>query len=209
MKKQSIYILIIISLVLINIFTWTQQYFLRKEQTIFALSNSINQTKNNDELQTFKQNLRLSIMNSNLKVEELVVKDSLNKEYSINEIFSNKEKETLVFRFSQMHCESCINASMQIARMWVDSIGVNNIAFWGNHRNNRIFFKNIPFYGLQGVSIYNCPQLKLPVEELRYPYFFLIDRNLRITNVFVPNKSTPHITNLYLKSVSEKLNKKY
>ena len=150
MKKQSIYILIIISLVLINIFTWTQQYFLRKEQTIFALSNSINQTKNNDELQTFKQNLRLSIMNSNLKVEELVVKDSLNKEYSINEIFSNKEKETLIFRFSQMHCESCINASMQIARMWVDSIGVNNIAFWEITETIGFSSRTYPFLVFKG-----------------------------------------------------------
>jgi hypothetical protein len=47
------------------------------------------------------------------------------------------------------------------------------------------------------MNVYNIPQLNLPIEEADVPYYFLLDHTLRVSNVFVPEKSASELTNTY------------
>ena len=71
-------------------------------------------------------------------------------------------------------------------------------------RNNRIFKREIPLYGIRDMDVYNTNTFNIPVEELGFPYYFILNSNLQISNVFIPDKATPSITNIFLKSVNKK-----
>jgi len=168
-------------------------------------SNNLMQTVDeNDELLTLRLNFTTNILNSNLQLENIFIKDSINILLPINEVFDEKQKYILVCRFSEHHCESCVNYSLKMMTSWIDSIGNGNVLFLGNHRNNRIFNRVIPLYGIKDLSTFNAPAFNIPIEEIGYPYYFLLDRNLQITNVFIPDKATPNITNEYLKNIKLK-----
>ncbi len=203
MKEKTFLVLIIISLLAINGFALLRiNKFKQKAMTERAMR--YNDEKEKDELITYKVNFTANILNSNLQLDNIIIKDSLSKIIPLKEIFNSKQKQILVFRFSQLNCESCVNSSIQILRKWVDSIGVKNVLFLGNHRNNKVFRKTIPLYSIQGMKVYNGPAINIPAEELGYPYYFVLDSSLQISNVFVPDKATPSITNKYLEYIKKK-----
>lgn len=209
MTEKRFLILIIAALIIINIFSLIRFLNLKQLKNIIEANGIHQQTITTDELHTYRHNFKVNILNSNLVIENLDIKDSLNITFPIKKIFDDKQESILVYRFSQMHCESCVNSSIQITQNWVDSVGINNVVFLGNHRNNRVFNKTIPLYGIQGLKVYNCPKINIPAEDIEYPYFFVLDSNLQISNLFVPDKATPFITNSYLKNVSKKLKNKH
>ncbi len=204
MKEKTFLILVIFSLITINIFILIRFKNLKQQKVLETAKNSNQESIDNDELNLYKVNFTTNILNSNSQLESVTLKDSLNNLIQLKEVFESKQKQILVCRFSQMHCQSCVNSSIQILRSWVDSIGIKNVMFMGKHRNNRIFNRTIPLYGIQGLKIYNVSQMNNPAENLGYPYYFVLDSSLRISNVFVPNKGLVSITNKYLENIKMK-----
>ena len=200
MKEKTFYILIIVALLAINGFTLVRFYKIKQQSNVL-----LNQESNkSDELNSYKINFAVNILNSNYHLDNVIIKDSLNNILSLKELFKDKQEQLLVCRFSQMHCESCVNSSIQILRNRIDSIGTNKVVFLGNHRNNKIFNRVIPLYKIQDMRVYNCPAINIPVEKLGYPYYFILDKNLQISNVFVPDKAKPNITNKYLENICKR-----
>jgi hypothetical protein len=39
------------------------------------------------------------------------------------------------------------------------------------------------------------------VEELAYPYYFILHNNMTISDIFIPDKAAPTITNNYLEMI--------
>ena len=84
------------------------------------------------------------------------------------------------------------------------TLGKENILFLGAHRNNRIFNKQKPHHGIQDMNVYNTGVLSLPAEEMGFPYYFVLDSTLRVTDVFVPDKAVPELTDRYLKMIHKR-----
>ena len=127
-----------------------QQQKAEAEQVCVRLQN-----KAQEQLNTYQSNLETAISNSNLQLENQMVKDTLNNPILLKSIFAKGQPQLLVCRFSQKHCESCVDATIQILQKQVNQIGSENVVYLGNHRNNRIFKKVIPLYGIKGVRVYN------------------------------------------------------
>ncbi|MDR2146922.1 MAG: hypothetical protein LBE91_10735 [Tannerella sp.] len=158
----------------------------------------------NDELHTLKVNFWTNIENSNIQLEATSVKDSSNNVLLLNDIWENGQKQMLVCRFSESHCESCVDYSIRQIHHWVDSIGKENLLFLGAYRNNKIFNKTKPLYNIHHLNVYNVSSLNMPAEELGFPYFFILSSNMTVSNVFVPDKATPAITQNYLKMINKR-----
>ncbi|MFV0506587.1 MAG: hypothetical protein ACK5L5_07750 [Bacteroidales bacterium] len=89
-------------------------------------------------------------------------------------------------------------ASMEVLQKQGNTIGKENILILGNYRNNRIFYRTMEEYNIDYPNIYNTNSLDIPAETIDYPYFFILDKDLKISNVFVPDKGLPNITIEYL-----------
>lgn len=199
MSKRFL-IFIILSLLAINIYTIVHFYRF-KEQNRTVSPQTVSES---DELHSYRINLATNIQNSNIRLEELSVKDSSGRVFLLREVFMNNQERILVCRFSESHCESCVNFSIQAFRQWADSIGKNNVLFLGNYRNNKLLNQTKPLYGIHRLNVYNLPTLNIPAEELGYPYYFVLNSDLTITDVFVPDKVAPGTVNDYLKMINKR-----
>jgi hypothetical protein len=193
MSKKFL-IFIILSLLAINVYTIVNFYRFKKQNITSPYRN----ISENDELNSYKVNFQTNVKNSNLRLDGIDVKDSLDNVFALKDVFRDNQKQILVCRFSELHCESCVNFSIQLFRSWVNKAGKDNMLFLGTYRNNKIFNRTKPIYGINNLNVYNISALNIPVEELGYPYYFVLNNDLTILNVFVPDKATPVITNNYL-----------
>lgn len=204
MNEKIFFISIIVVLIGINIFTLARFDKLKKSKTVARAISHVRPSEKNDKLNAYKVSFTANLLNCDFHLDSVLIKDSLDNVTLLNEAFNEGQEQILVCRFSQMHCESCVNSSIQILQEWQKSIGKKNVLFLGNHRNNRIFKRTIPLYGIHGMRVYNVASLSIPAEELGYPYYFILNRDLGVSNVFVPDKSVPEITNKYLSSIQRR-----
>jgi len=204
MEKDKLLIMIILSLFAINVFTLVCFFQFKHQKVVDDMIKCNQEDNERDELYAYKVNFTTNILNSNFKLDNVMIKDSINNIIPLKELFHSGRKQMLVCRFSKIHCESCVNFAIQNLRKWADSIGVKNVIFLGNYQNNKIFNRTKPLYGIHDMNVYNSSTFKIPAEELGYPYYFVLDSSLRISNVFVPDKAIPKITNRYLRNVQKK-----
>jgi hypothetical protein len=199
MKENRFLIFIIFSLLAINVYTIIRFYRFKKQN--ITASPVVSE---HDELHSYTINFATNLRNSNFRLEEVRAKDSSGTVFSLKDLINNNQEQILVCRFSELHCESCVNFSIQLFRHWVDSIGKNNVLLLGSYRNNKIFNRTKPLYSIHNLNVYNIQPLNIPAEELGYPYYFVLHSDLTISDAFVPDKATPIIANNYLKLINER-----
>ncbi len=56
---------------------------------------------------------------------------------------------------------------------------------------------------IPNVDVYFAPSIIAP-DEISAPYFFILHEDMTIGELFIPDKSSPKHTNVYLEMVSEK-----
>lgn len=204
MKQNTLLVLIILALIAINVFTLLKFNKLKQQKNNKNLVNNFQDNVKAEELNAFKASFKTNLKNSGLPLNEISIKDSLNNANPLKKVFDNTQKQMLVFRFSKRHCESCVVASMEVLQKWIGLIGDKNILILGNYKNNKIFQRTMKEYGIKYPNVYNSESFDIPAEELGYPYFFVLNRNLEISNVFVPDKGLSKITTEYLKGIHKR-----
>lgn len=168
-----------------------------------AVSNSM--ISRFDELNSYRTSFITNLENTNLKLKNITVKDSLNKKIDLIDCLKKNKKTVLLCRFSETHCESCVNYAIQSLLQHANIIETDNIIFLGNYKNNRLFNKQKTLYGIDAMDVYNVSSLDIPAEEIGYPYYLICDDALKIINITVPDKNAPKANELFFKLIVEKI----
>lgn len=124
---------------------------------------------------------------------------------SLKKVVANSCK--LVFRFSELDCNTCIDEQFQLLKKFESEIGKNNIISWGSYSNERNLDILLSNNGLK-LSSYFTPvsrDSKCLIEKANMPYYFLTDKQGVIRNVFVPLTNEPERTKIYLNEVAVRL----
>jgi len=187
-------IIVILILVLVNLFTLAS--FRKYRVNNFIRMNSLEQEM--EKIVSLESNLFASAKNNNNYLRKVLVKDSLGNIFPLNKIFQNGKSRILICRFSEMDCESCINYSIKTLLDCSNMAEKNNILFLGTYRNNKIFNRHKPLYGIDTLNTLNTTKIDLPIEDLGYPYYMVLDSALQVLNVYIPNKGTPAIDRKYI-----------
>jgi hypothetical protein len=145
------------------------------------------------------------IENSNVILDNDIITDSLNNKLFIKELFRDDMKYMLVCRYVEMQCADCVISAISNLLKSTDLTVREQIVFWGMYRNNKYMNKEKTNFGIQNEKIYNTPVFDIPAENNGYPYYFVLDRELRVSDVFIPDKRFPDITNIYLKLIQKKI----
>ncbi len=203
MKKNII--IIIVVLLVVNVFTLIS-YYKYRQQSIASIKYLANESvTEKDELYTHKVNFRAAILNSNIKLnEEIMVRDSLNSHIFLHDVFMNTRQPIVVCRFSETNCASCIKFSINMLREWIKTVKVGNVLFLATYRNNKILNKEKQLYNIRDFNVFNISDFYIPAEEEGYPYYFVLDSTLNISNLFFPDKATPEVTKKYLDLIQER-----
>ncbi len=133
----------------------------------------------------------------------------MSADFNVVDIGENKKKisevisdNTLILRYSEMHCEVCVDSIVKRLNVYKDSIGLQNIVLLTTSQNfgyMRRFKKinRIPF------GIYNIDEaLDSVLVDIGMPYLFVYSTlSKRINNMFIPQKEDPQLTDEYLHSI--------
>jgi hypothetical protein len=203
--KQNTWTIFIVALLLI-----LDAFLLYKtvhHKRLIAAYQSIleDNTSKANSMEWLKLNFESGLKNNGLTLDNIIIKDSLNKEIRLQDLFKNGRSQILVSRFTSLCCESCAIYSAQKICSLADSINKTNIVFLASYDSNNNFALSKNRFGIQGKEVYNTMNfLNIPVEEQSFPYYFVVDSNLKISDVFLPDKMAPDLTNRYLDAVMEK-----
>ena len=141
--------------------------------------------------------------NGQLIDKELTVIDTDGKQKKIGDLIIDNPK--LVFRFSELNCDKCIDAQIRNLNEYVDSIELQNIILLTDfqsleymrsfQKSNKVKF---PIYNMEA-------EIDSVLVNIDLPYFFVLTpQEERIQCMYIPHKEIPFLTEVYLSSVKRK-----
>ena len=107
----------------------------------------------------------------------------------------------LFFRFKETDCDACVQSSLRLIEETTAHMPRSEIVILSGYKNARQFYA---YAEQQLISVYNADNLPTVLDEQEQPYFFVMDSNLRMQNVFIPTKEDVNYTADYLNCVSHK-----
>ncbi len=139
-----------------------------------------------------------SIKNENLKV---IIEGNyigkINASDSLKKLVSKSEK--IILFITEGNCGSCIDECLTYLADLGSTIGRDKILLLGNfHENNtfEIFKQNASTFIENSLF---CPDLNLPEKFTQQPLLFVLDKNLNIRLLFVPDFYTEYIEEYFVK----------
>lgn len=114
----------------------------------------------------------------------------------LSDIISNN---TLVLRYSEMHCDVCLDNVINTLNLYQDSIGIQNIMLFTN-TDNMNYIRKFKRINKIHFNIYSTDdKLDSILVDIGMPYLFIYSfDSKRINNVFVPQKEDVKLTSEYL-----------
>ncbi|QQD13383.1 hypothetical protein [Sphingobacterium sp. UDSM-2020] len=160
-----------------------------------------------NEIKTIKNDkLRISnLLKLQIKLNSLYIKSNsliVNDVGKIDSIKNLIESKTLVLRIGD-HCEQCIEKEVENLNKSFILRGKKNVMILvtvDNYRQIKAVKEKyqilFPIYSIDSKSLINNL-----VENVNPLYYFVIDENYSISNIFVPEKSYNNFTTFYLKNI--------
>jgi len=182
----------LLGIIFVRIVLFVSIILKHKEPAVHKMSN-----KAEDYLFVISNNLQ----NDNQILSNKLVLIENDGSFQVLDSIINEAK--LIFRYSNLHCHSCIDKQMDLLSKYSDSIDNDRIILFTYYQNLRDLFL---FKRLNHIRFktYNVKSLDIPCEELQSPYFFVLDKNLKINDSFLPSKKDTILTINYLSTIFSK-----
>lgn len=198
MTKQKIMQVIIVLLILLDLFM-----MFKINQINIELNDII---KNNSQLITKNDFLREQVLKS-VFAEKIVWADSVNvysatDSFSIKELIGNQNK--LVLWFSELSCRSCVDAQYQTLVENSNDINFENIVLLTSSKSTRIIS---PFKRVNEITkeVYSTKfDFYSGNMTLNSPCYFIMGKNLEMSDIFYPEKDNLELTESYLNAIASK-----
>jgi len=201
MKRDKIYFIIIAVLIVSNL------VFLKKKKTTIYETGQV----------TWEYDSKLfdklgEILFNNMQWQWIGEGDTLRKnilletedfkQLSLMEILNGKK---IVFRFSERQCPSCIDAQMSLIKLHEKIFNKDDIILLASPLIKRnILIKKNEFKIKHPLYFIKEEGLKIKIEKLNMPYYFVTDKNYVVDLVFVPVKEIPLITKHYFVNLNNR-----
>jgi len=203
MKKNIVVFLIIALIIFVGFHYWGETVALKTENNY--LNSKIDTLLNDADI----KNLLMENVLNQFRCEDsdvalpLFLIDENNNKKNIGEL--SNDSPVLVFRFSEYNCGICSEFQIKIIKEFMLRYGENGIILITTFRNKRdlMIFKKI---NNLSIPIYRVDKnlLNPVIEELNFPYYFILNTNGTMNSVHIPAKEVPLITQQYLQIVGEK-----
>lgn len=189
MNKNIIIYLGFPLLLLLNVL-FIQNYIKhKKELAKFKVKFDIIKNQNSMLIKSYELSIVSKILNDGLIIDsELFKKVQLNSH--------------LLIRLNTKSCEMCIESILstldELSPSYSDKILIIGTF---ETKTEYKYYKQKYLKAYQVIDIENEYLFDNYLEKNRIPYFFTIDKKNRISNLFIPDKNFPFLTNIYLKTI--------
>lgn len=127
---------------------------------------------------------------------------SANNGFSIKELIGDENK--LILWFSELSCRSCVDAQYQILVEKSDDINLENIILLTSSESTRIIS---PFKRVNEITkeVYSTKfDFYSGNMTLNSPCYFIMGKNLEMSDIFYPEKDNLELTESYLNAIASK-----
>jgi len=184
-------------------------FFLMKNQAAKndLILNDVEHSK--QKLNYFEKTFRLSQLYDGYKLDHLIVFDSAGLRKDLSS-FISQNSSVLVCVFSDNYCKDCVNKAINDLRRFAavqsDSSRIFFLCSSGTYRAFNLGKKN---HSIQDFNALLIVDMHFPLDyAIDEPYYFMIDKDLTVSNVFVPSIYFPEVTKTYFDIVTELFNNK-
>lgn len=133
---------------------------------------------------------------------------SINADASVLDIYGCKKNiskivtdNMLILRYSEMNCDVCVDSLISKLDLYMDSVGIENIALFTTSQNKG-YIRRFKKVNKIKFDIYDIGlKLDSVLTDIGVPYFFVLSRNRRVNNMFVPQSEYIDLTDKYLHSI--------
>ena len=177
--------------------------------SLIVIKNNIDKKQNNIEhplLNTIINNTLFSYgLANDISISGGDFFDTEGKQIPIDSIQS--KLPLLIYRYSITTCDLCVNSNLFIINSLEKDIldKILILVSFNNDRERKVYFMNNSFAG----SIYeykdNSGSLA-DIDQLSYPYFFVLDRDFNLNKIFLPVDGFKGLTTMYINSVINSFN---
>lgn len=142
---------------------------------------------------------------STIKYQNINIKNYI-RNYNLDTIF-NKQQYVVVYRYHDTDCEACIHFGMIKLKKLSQHIGNNKIIILVKTPSKRTIELAHNVYNIN-FPIYIVDSLPIHLDQFNIPYLFILDKDMQINNLFIPDKTIPKFTDKYINEIQNKyLNK--
>lgn len=146
--------------------------------------------------------------NSGLYIGDNLFTDlSTHKQYDLSKLFSETDNNCfLVCRISEFDCEQCANYAVQKMMKHINDSTLNiKMLLFGQYNNeNSIKIIRDNYSEMGEMDCYYVPNLNLPIDDRNIPYYFVVDKTLKVSDVFAPDRMTAQLTDIYFSEMKKK-----
>jgi len=107
-----------------------------------------------------------------------------------------ESEATVVLRLTEEVCMSCYGSLLEEFRLWGHG---KNVAYIASYKNVRELGKLANSADITA-SVFNSPDFNMPLDALKVPFLFVLDKSGKATGFFALSKSHPHLLRDYLRS---------
>lgn len=139
-----------------------------------------------------RENLDIQIQNEGRSLDSnLIVNGDDGRSYFLKDIIQDNY---LVVRLGEMNCQPCVNALMTM----LHERKMHRMIFLIDYENER-FMNDMKKYQPQS-RFFKRGLLPIPIDSLNIPYLFVLDKDLNINHLFIPDKGMLKQTVQYLEN---------
>ena len=111
----------------------------------------------------------------------------------------------LVIRFSELNCQDCVNSMAEMIRKFFD-VKKDRILILGSYQSNRTFQLYLNKLGLENYEAYNIAEGALNdyIDHDNVPYAFLLNNDMRIDNLLIPDFRLAKVTQDYFEIIANR-----
>lgn len=195
MWKHSTVILLLINISLLFFFYRINNGY-NKERSL--LTEKVN--KLSYENLSLQDNIILS-QQGNCKLDpEIVLYTKERDSIKLSEL--GRKEYTLVLRYSTQSCSTCVEdilTKMKDFEKHYPSIDILLLTTYRIQIDENSFKRICNIFP----RVYNVFSLGIPLEEEIVPYLFVLDKDLRVIDAFIPDRELPELTNRYLQNIAK------
>lgn len=174
-----------------------QSFIIRRLGTSLKQVNVINEVMKNKK-DILYENLFLHWKNENGKISDSIIWDETQS--SIPSSILIGKGPVLIFRFSELSCITCIDDLLKHIDKQLQNKHVNFITI-GDFENPRSLLAFKIVHQLKWPMFYSK---KLLTNETVTPYFFILNENGTVSELFYPDNEFPELSSQYFGIIEEK-----
>lgn len=169
-------------------------------------TDSISQFENKTMTKYLLMSLDL-LQNDGLSIENTDITNVVShNKMNADSLFADGVDHLLVCRISHYNCESCDNYALErvIEFMNNNDVGFKLVVF-GNYETDmalRIYGNN--HSTCDGLQYYRVEDINLPIDSHGNPYYFIINKDLIVSDVYTPEKMMLEPTSMYFEVIKNK-----